>query len=233
MSQYVETPTKAFTAGAAIGANLRVKLTSGKLAVAGTTDVELGTLEEASFADLDVRAVRLRTAQGTAKMVASEAISAGAAVYAAASGKVAATGTVRVGLALEAATANNDVIEVLRDGQLAASGSTTTIEAHTGDDTLTTAESGSTHTNLGAAGAVTLTLPQDATAGTRFHFGVMTAQELRIDPGAAGGVYINGAKQADNKYISADDEGEHATLTADGNGDWIAGPTNGTWTVEV
>lgn len=113
MSQFVETPTKTYTAGAAIGQHLRVKLSNGKLAAAGASDVSIGTLEEASFADGDVRAVRLRTAQGTRKMVASEAITAGDPVYAAAAGKVASTGTVFEGNACEAAGANNDVIEVL------------------------------------------------------------------------------------------------------------------------
>jgi hypothetical protein len=46
-------------------------------------------------------------------MIASEAITAGNAVYAAASGKIAASGTVYEGVALESATANNDVIEVM------------------------------------------------------------------------------------------------------------------------
>jgi hypothetical protein len=114
MSQFVETPTRTFTAGAAIAQHLRVKLSSGKLAVAGASDVELGTTEYASFADLDVVSVRLRTAEGTAKMTASEAITSGNPVYAAAGGKVASTGTVYVGTALEAATADGDVIEVLR-----------------------------------------------------------------------------------------------------------------------
>jgi hypothetical protein len=113
MSQYVETPTRAFTAGAAIAQFLRVKLSAGKLAAAGASDISLGVLQEAALADLDIRAVRLRTAQGTTKMVASEAISAGASVYAAASGKIAATGTVYEGIALEAAGADGDVIEVL------------------------------------------------------------------------------------------------------------------------
>lgn len=99
--------------------------------------------------------------------------------------------------------------------------------------TLDRGESGSTITNLGASGAIAITLPQDAVAGDKFHFCVMAAQELRIDPGAAGAIYINGAKQTDDKYISADDEAEHVTLTADGNGDWIAGPYNGTWSVEA
>jgi hypothetical protein len=229
MSQYVETALRAFTAGAAIAKYLRVKLSSGKLAVAGATDVGLGTLEDASFADGDVRAVRLRSAQGTVKMVAAGAISAGADVWAAASGKVNDVGgAVYEGVALDAAAADGDVIEVLRVPEPGGA-----ITHHTASVTLTRAQRNSVHTNLGASAAVTLTLPQDAIAGDRFFFNAMTAQELRVDPGAAGAVYINGAKQADDKYVSFDDEGEHVTLTADGNGDWIAGPSNGTFTVEA
>lgn len=234
MSQWVETNCKAFEAGAAIAAFLRVTLSSGRLAAAGVNDLGIGTIEEASFAataPYDVRSVRLWSANGTRKMVAAGAIAAGAKVYAAAGGKISATrSAVCLGIALETATANNDVIEVLivvsREPE-------NVIEHHTAADTLTKEEAGSVHTNLGAAGAILITLPQDAVAGDQFHFNVMTAQELRIDPGAAGAVYINGAKQTDDKYISADDEGEHVTLTADGNGDWIAGPTNGTWSVEA
>jgi hypothetical protein len=119
MSQFVETPTKAFTAGAAIAKYLRVKLSSGKLAVAGAgasdEPVEIGTIEDASFADGDVRPVRLRTAQGTAKMVAAGAVVQGVAVYGAASGKVddVASGAA-IGVSMEAAAADGDVIEVMR-----------------------------------------------------------------------------------------------------------------------
>lgn len=113
MASFVDTNTKAFTAGAAIGQYLRVVLSAGKLAAASATQQMLGTLEDASFADLDVRNVRLRTASGTRKMVASEAISAGSPVYAAGSGKIAADGSVMEGIALEAATADNDIIEVM------------------------------------------------------------------------------------------------------------------------
>ncbi len=110
---------------------------------------------------------------------------------------------------------------------------TANFEAHTADDTLTKEESGSVHTNLGAVAAVTLTLPQDATAGCRFKLGVMAAQQLRIGPGAAGAIYISGAKQADDKYIWADDEGESVELVADGNGDWVALFAVGVWGVEA
>lgn len=117
MSQYVDSGCRAFTAGAAIGKNLRVKLTSGKLALAGITDREIGTTEQASFADGDVVMVRLRTAPGTVKMTAAAAISAGALCYTAANGKtsVSAATAYIVGHALEAATADGDVIEVVRN----------------------------------------------------------------------------------------------------------------------
>lgn len=113
MSQFFETNLRGFTAGGALGQYLRVT-GSASLSLAGSTTVELGTLENATFASGDLGQVRLRTANGTAKMVAAGAITAGNPVYAAASGKVASSGTVFVGTALEAATADNDVIEVLR-----------------------------------------------------------------------------------------------------------------------
>ena len=92
MSQYNDAYVRTFTAGAAIGANIRVILTAGKLAVAaaGTTDYgnELGTTVEASFADGDVIGVKLRNAPGTHKCVCYSTLSAGAAVYGAANGYV-------------------------------------------------------------------------------------------------------------------------------------------------
>ena len=58
-----------------------------------------------------------------------------------------------------------------------------TIEAHTSDDTLTAAESGSIHTNLGASGTITLTLPSSPPVGTYFYFCIEVAFMLRIEPG--------------------------------------------------
>lgn len=118
MNQFTEGPTKAFTAGAAIGKHILVKLSSGKLAVAGLGDEYIGTLEDEAFADLEIRSVRLRSAQGTIQCVASGAFSVGAVVYGRAAGKVddiSTTSAVRVGIALEAATAASDIIEVLPD----------------------------------------------------------------------------------------------------------------------
>jgi len=106
-----------------------------------------------------------------------------------------------------------------------------TIEAHTSDDTLTAAESGSVHTNLGAAATVTLTLPASAAAGTVFSFAVQSARELRIDPGTA--TIRDDSGQTADKYKSASAIGACLSLIADANGDWATIAKNGTWTEEA
>lgn len=117
MSQYVETATRTFIAGGALAAHIRVKLSSGKLAAAAANEEEIGTTERAAFADGDTISVRLRTAQGTVKMTAGGPITSGAAVNGAASGKIdddAGAGSVKIGIALEAASGDGSIIEVLR-----------------------------------------------------------------------------------------------------------------------
>ena len=104
------------------------------------------------------------------------------------------------------------------------------VEAHTANDTLTEAESGSVHTNLAATGAVTLTLPASAEAGTEFTFAVQAAYELRIDPGAA--TLRDDSGQTADKYKSADAIGECLKVVADANGDWAVISKHGTWTEE-
>jgi len=106
-----------------------------------------------------------------------------------------------------------------------------TIEAHSSDDTLAVAESGSVHTNLGAAATVTLTLPASTAAGTVFSFAVQAAQELRVDPGAA--AIRDDSGQTAGKYKSANAVGECLSLVADANGDWATVAKNGTWTEEA
>lgn len=116
-SQYVDGNTKTFIANAALGKYLRVKLSTGELVAAGATELELGTLEEAAIAADDLAAVRLLTASGTCMVVAAGAVSQGAALYTAASGKVNdvyVEGCYFIGYALEAAGADGDVIEMLR-----------------------------------------------------------------------------------------------------------------------
>ena len=95
------------------------------------------------------------------------------------------------------------------------------VTANTASKTLTQSQTGSVQTNLGATGAVTLTLPQQVQKGQFYDFAVAAAQDLRIEPGAAGALYINGAKQTDNKYAESAYIGDTMRATADGNDDWI------------
>ncbi|MHC4070762.1 MAG: hypothetical protein ACYSW0_01500 [Planctomycetota bacterium] len=105
------------------------------------------------------------------------------------------------------------------------------IEAHTGDDTLTSAESGSVHSNLGAVGTVTLTLPASAPAGTAFSFTVQAGQELRIDPGTS--TIRDDSGQTADKYKSASAVGSCLSLVSDANGDWATVAKNGTWSEQA
>jgi hypothetical protein len=121
MSQYNDSGYKTFPVAAALGRYIRVKTPAG-LVAAGLTDKEIGQIRDASFS-ADATAskpmtVILRTKPGTQPFVASAAITKGVSVYTAANGKIsstAATGALLIGIALEAATADGDVIEVLRD----------------------------------------------------------------------------------------------------------------------
>jgi len=116
MSQYVDAQTKAFTAAGTIKQYARVVLGSGgTITEAGLAQKEIGTAMEPAVTG-KVISVRLRTAKGTHKMIAVEALAAGATVYTEAAGKVqdtAETTAFQVGTALEAATADGDIIEVM------------------------------------------------------------------------------------------------------------------------
>jgi len=98
----------------------------------------------------------------------------------------------------------------------------TALNHHAANFTLTAGQSGTVHTNLGAGGAIVATLPQSPPQGTEYRFVCMADQELRLEPGAAGGIYIAGAKQTDDLYVSVTDIGDFIHLIADGNGDWVA-----------
>lgn len=231
MSQYVETACKSFPAGGAVAIHLRVK-TPTALAAAGATDIDIGTIEQAALASGDECAVRLRSAQGTCKMVASGAITAGANIYGAASGKVSATiNTNPIGVALETVTADGDVVEVMRTPlpQIAFPAG----EDHAAGDTLTVAESGTLHTNVGASGAIVLVLPA-ATVGLHYRFYVVAVQELRIDPDGTETIALpsTGVQGAAGKYLTANAAGEWVHLFCMTAGEWEAVAYGGIWTAE-
>lgn len=127
-------------------------------------------------------------------------------------------GNTFVGYVQDVPSANDIILRLTARGPVG----TTSIQHHTASFTLTAAQSGTVHTNLGAAGIVSATLPQSPPKGTEYKFVCMADIAIQIDPGAAGGIYIKGAKQADDKYIAIADIGDFVHLVADGNGDWVA-----------
>lgn len=232
MASSVDSNQRTFTAGGAVAVHLRVK-TPTAIAAAGALDCDLGTLVTATATSGDDASVRLRSAAGTTKMVASGAITRGVAVFGAAAGKITSTPNINpIGIALEAATADGNVIEVLRWDSSTVK--RRTCEDHTASDTLTVGETGSVHTTVGAGGAVTFTLPA-AVVGLEYYFYVGAAQELRIDPDGTETISLpsSGVPGAAGKYLTATIAGETVHLMCCVAGTWACMGYTGTWTAEA
>lgn len=115
MSQQFDTGTRTFTADAAIAQFARVVFEAdGRIVAAGLTEPGIGIAQAEAFAAGDEIAVKLWNSAGTFKMIAVEALAVGAALSTEADGKVqdtAASTSVAFAQALEAATADGDIIE--------------------------------------------------------------------------------------------------------------------------
>ena len=108
------------------------------------------------------------------------------------------------------------------------------IEDHTASDTLTNAETGSVHTNKGAGGAITLTLPDPGAEGTTFTF-VQGAgppeRTLFIEPQTA--AIRDSVGQGAGLYKWCDDFGDSITIVCDSAADWVVISKYGVWTEEI
>jgi len=111
MTRQADSPAP-FITGEAIAVFLRVKAAIRTVWKADDADYGFGVTQEGVASGKNV-SVRHYEHGGSMKMTASEAITAGAKVYAAADGKIAASGTLVIGTALDAATDDGSVIEVL------------------------------------------------------------------------------------------------------------------------
>jgi hypothetical protein len=117
MSQQYDSGKKTFIADAAIAQFARVVFESdGRVVTAGLTEVGCGIAQTAAFAAGDAIDVKLWNSQGTFKMRASEALAVAATLYTESDGEVQDTAqatAVPFAQALEAATADGDIIECL------------------------------------------------------------------------------------------------------------------------
>jgi hypothetical protein len=109
--------SRAFTAGEALLEKRRVKIKSGttttppEVEYADAGEQHIG-ITAADAAISTIVTVNLRTLQGSVEGVASEAFAVGATLYGAADGKIADTSSgAAIGIAIEAATADLDVVE--------------------------------------------------------------------------------------------------------------------------
>jgi len=188
MSQFIEASVIPETASGALGQYLRVK-TPGAVALAGALDQSLGTMNSPCTA-AGPCSVRAKTALGTQKMIAAAAITAGSYVYGAASGKVSSVANSNVeGIALEAASADGDIINVLAVN--APNANTVTLASASG--AITIAPGTVVITKTGSLAALTLAAPTAAqnglilrvTSATAFAH-TITATSL-IEDGVTGG----------------------------------------------
>jgi len=112
----IQNNTRTFVAGEALDAYLLVKVESNGTVIKATelADEPVVGFTVQPSASGEATAISLTHGGGTSYGTASEAIAIGGTVYAAAGGKLATTGlnSARAGLALTAATADGDVIEV-------------------------------------------------------------------------------------------------------------------------
>lgn len=106
--------TKTASADMAMGTVVKLDASdASKVAACSATDTgAIGVvLDNVSSGD-NVAVALLGVANHTLEVVAGGAISAGAKVYLAANGKVAATGTIQIGTALKAAYADGNLVEI-------------------------------------------------------------------------------------------------------------------------
>lgn len=114
----VDNGVKTFTAGEALAAYRRVKLSSGsgtQVEYADAADNFIGVTQDAAASGEAVPVKLKRAAPGTFEVEAGVNVTAGATLYGAADGKVgiASTGNDKFGYALEAAVSTGGVIEAL------------------------------------------------------------------------------------------------------------------------
>jgi len=104
-----------------------------------------------------------------------------------------------------------------------------TVTAYTASHTVTSAETGTTFTNSGAAGAITFTMPTPA-AGLVYTFIVATAQTVTVDVSGAVVIAIGEISGTAGGGASSNSPYSSVTLKAISTTLWIATSSTGSWT---
>ena len=232
---YTEAP-RAYTAGEALAKRRLVKLSGSTIIYADAGD-EFIAVTEYAIANAAKGSCRGKQANGTFELTAAAAITAGKAIYPAADGKVSMVPTGKsIGFALEAATADGDLIEAVlveMDAQFAGF----TCEAVADNKTLDAQDVGKLF--YVTADAKTITLP--ATAAGLGPIVIMNG-------GADAGVAVNVSPNANDKIMGPDvagtddkdqintkataKRGDFIVITGDGSVGWYISAKRGAWAEE-
>lgn len=235
MTQSNNSP-KAFTAGEALAAYRRVKLSGSSVVYAGAGDDSVG-VSQAICANAGIASIEMLNKPGTQKLTASAAIAAGNIIYGAASGKVSAVPTGKgIGFALEAATADGDIIECLYtniDPEFAGmtfeaiSASTLTLDAEdVGKVIYFTAD-------------CVVTLPATAIniqPIVLMNGGADASVLITVSPNASDKIMAANVAGVDNKdwlnTKATAKRGDYVMIVADGVAGWVVTKKRGTWAIE-
>lgn len=240
MSQSNNNP-KTLLSGEALAAHRLVKLSGSTVVYADAGEQAVG-VTNAAYASGAHTAFDVINKEGTVKVTASGAISAGAAIFPAADGKITATPNgASIGFALEAATADDDVIECVLGldlNMLPFAGRTIAVIT---DDTTISAATDTGKIYACATDAKTLTLPATA-VGLEFglvNIGADGAAGIAVDFNASDknlggcGVAAGGdGKKLTNTKATAK-RGDFILLRADGTDGYYIVAYRGTWAQEA
>jgi hypothetical protein len=137
---------RTFIAGEDLGENIRVKIESGttmdppEVVAAGAGEQHIGVTQFA-VSDGTAVTVKITATPGTVEVVAADSFSRGAVLYGAASGKVSDTASgSSIGIAVEAATATGDIIEMAPFAVLSSTAGTVSVADSGGFTSATTVE---------------------------------------------------------------------------------------------
>jgi len=137
---------RTFIAGEDLGENIRVKIESGttmdppEVVAAGAGEQHIGVTQFAVVDGTPVT-VKITATPGTVEVVAADSFSRGAVLYGAASGKVSDTASgSSIGIAVEAATATGDIIEMAPFAVLSSTAGTVSVADSGGFTSAATVE---------------------------------------------------------------------------------------------
>lgn len=102
----------------------------------------------------------------------------------------------------------------------------------TANYSILSGDNGTRFNNIGAGGAVILSLPA-AAAGLQFAAGVFAAQYFQLLAAGSDVIKYGGTDSAGGGYVRSNQSGAFIQLEAHGTGNWIISAASGSWSVDA